>query len=597
MSPEAKAPALQQSPVLVAQNTVPLPPDNHPDNGILSKWSPVLTIPGSTDLYLVKITGKISFDWNELCPVSQCPNTLDGTSQGPLEQGGRVDLGHAAPGTDVAGGALPTRWYPKQHPDGDGTAFVLSRSGTTRTLWARRSGVGTGCLKSGSVCDPNNRQPQYFLSGSQTITLHSVPEPVSVTGPTSVAPGQPGTFTATIVENLPADLDGNGNKRIFWTYLEGDTLATPGGGTSRNVFSCNTHSTCSYIPAKNGRVKVTAYVQGIALTGYSPIVRIGAADPCAGTASASGASFTCAEAPPQLTVTCLPATVERGAAVRCTAIPTPAAQMTVTRLIARGPGFSNAENHNAVIAAGDSAVWAGTAVATTQVRFVAQVQMPGGTATTVRGDGGFAVSPRTWAPYQLTTVPVWDKQLRGTMTAFPSNGVMGNFSLNGLNPFSTPIDSVASGPNAGLMYYTERPPYIGNGATVAMHPGLYPPASPPDAQRWYDDQNGTPSGTCTQADITLLRAEAERHEGLTQAPNSHYGIANQAFLTHRPDRTLEELYRFRVPKARMHDHAYRVYRSFVVGPQHNMQNPFDNSDYPLILAKFTCQFDNNKANS
>jgi hypothetical protein len=231
---------------------------------------------------------------------------------------------------------------------------------------------------------------------------------------------------------------------------------------------------------------------------------------------------------------------------------------------------------NTVVAAGDSAVWAGTAVATTQVRFTAQVALPGGT-TTVHGDGNFAVSARTWAAYQLTTAPPLEIGLRG-MLPYPSDSVVGNFTLVGINPFATPVDSVASGPNAGLMYYTERPPYISRGATVAMHPGLYPPASHPRAQQWYNDQNGSPGGTCTEADVALLRAEAERHEGLTQAGNSHYGIANQAFLTHRPDRTLEELYLFRVPKDRLHRRAYRLYENFVNGPHHVMQQAFDNAD-------------------
>jgi hypothetical protein len=261
-------------PVFVAGGTVPLPPDNHPDNGILGKWSPVFTIPASSDYYLIKITGKISHDWNEQCPVWQCPNTLDGATLGSMEGGaGLVDLGYAPPGVDVAGGASPTRYYAEQHPDGNGTAFVLARASYARTVWARRSGLGTGCLQSGGSCDPNNRQPQYFLSGQQSVTLHSIPVPLSVTAPAAVATGQPGTFTSTIVENLPVDVDADGSKRIFWYFMEGDTLATPGGGTSRNV-PCTAYATCSYSPAKSGRMKVAAYVQGYVLEGYSQIVRV-----------------------------------------------------------------------------------------------------------------------------------------------------------------------------------------------------------------------------------------------------------------------------------------------------------------------------------
>lgn len=332
-SPDPQAPpSLAMSPpVFVADNTVPLPPDNHPDNGILGKWFPAFTIPASSDYYLIKITGKISHDWNELCPVWQCPNTLDGATLGPLQGGaGGVALGYARPGVDVAGGASPSRYYAKQHPDGDGTAFVLARASYDRVLWASRSGLGTGCLKVGGVCDPNNRQPQYFLSGQQSVTLHSIPVPLSVTGPAGVATGQPGAFTATVVENLPADLDANGNKRVFWYFMEGDTLATPGGGTLRNVTACNTTLACSYAPVKNGRMKVTAYVHGHALTGYSQVVRIGLVDPCAGTASASGASFNCQEPIPALVLTC-PASVMRTNTITCTVSAQPSGALTDIR--------------------------------------------------------------------------------------------------------------------------------------------------------------------------------------------------------------------------------------------------------------------------
>ncbi len=283
LSPEAQAPPAPAQnvspPVFVADNTVPLPPDNHPDNGILHYWFPMLTIPSSPGYYLIKVTGKVSHDWNELCPLSQCPNNLDGATLGPLQGGGGgVELGYASPGVNVAGGALPSRWYPKQHPDGTGTAFVLVTN-PGKVVWVRRSGLQTGCRKSGSACDPNNRQPQYFLSGQQTISLHSVPVPLSVAGPAAVATGQPGAFTAMVVENLPVDKDANGNRRIFWSFMEGDTLATPGGGTSRNIDACRAALTCSYIPAKSGRMKVTAYVNEQFLTGYSDIVRLVANPP------------------------------------------------------------------------------------------------------------------------------------------------------------------------------------------------------------------------------------------------------------------------------------------------------------------------------
>lgn len=96
--------------------------------------------------------------------------------------------------------------------------------------------------------------------------------------------------------------------------------------------------------------------------------------------------------------------------------------------------------------------------------------------------------------------------------------------------------------------------------------------------------------------VPLLKTEVERHEGVTQASDSHYGVANQAFLAHRPERTLEALYLFRVPQARLQHRAYQIYEQFVRGPRHTPQVAFDRTDYPAILAKFSCQFDFNKFN-
>jgi hypothetical protein len=503
---------------------------------------------------------------------------------------------------------------PKPYPSGP--VEIWRSYGTSQSRMTVRAGGGgaIGLFRTSSpasisatvnVSVPNwympgaNPIPAFFLDGSYTVTTEAIPNPLSLT---EGAPGTGGTRQYSLATMYGLQFMNPTDPYYFayyptpfvsWRFIPGSNVSdTPSGEAGVNVSACANMVTCSYTPAGPGRMEASAYVEGREVKVRSVPAPI---DPCAGTA-ASGVSLDCAETPPSLTVTCTPTPVERGGTVRCTGIVAPAAQMTVIRLTARGAGFSNTETPNTVVAAGDSAVWSGTAVAASQVRFVAQVAQPGGT-TTIQGNGTFAVSARTWAPYQLTTAPPSTTTLQPGMQPYPSNGVLGSFSPHGLNPYVAPIDSVASGPNAGLMYYTERPPYISSGASVAMHPALYPPATHPATQQWYNDQNGSPSGTCTQAEVPLLRAEAERHEGLTQAANSHYGVANQAFLTHRPDRTLEALYLFRVPKDRVHLRAYRVYRNFVTGPSHAMQQAFDTSDYPLILAKFSCQFDFNQADS
>jgi hypothetical protein len=301
---------------------------------------------------------------------------------------------------------------------------------------------------------------------------------------------------------------------------------------------------------------------------------------------------------PQLDVVCTP-TVTRGDDVLCSAKVTSGTAATLVLRSARGEGFSFEERPNSVIAAGEAAVWEGRAVATTTVRFVVDVERNGRTRRLVK-EAAFTVNARTWAPYQLTQQPAHTVELRGPdIQAYPSNGYLGNFSLTGLNPFGTPIDK-GSGPNEGLSYFRERPPFISRGATIATHPVLYPPPAgsnwaDPAYQRWYSDQNGRPHGTCTQADIPRLRAEVERHEGLTMASNSHFGIANAAFLAHSPERRLEAMYRYNVPEDRFRQEAYDVYVRFVrrqVGPE---QQKFDNTDYPIIQANLGCSVDDNPA--
>lgn len=71
-----------------------------------------------------------------------------------------------------------------------------------------------------------------------------------------------------------------------------------------------------------------------------------------------------------------------------------------------------------------------------------------------------------------------------------------------------------------------------------------PPATDPSYRewhRWFDDQDGTGSGSCEKTDIPLLRANVDRHEGVTRAANSHFGTANSLFQSLRPQDRLEAL--------------------------------------------------------
>jgi hypothetical protein len=423
----------------------------------------------------------------------------------------------------------------------------------------------------------------YWLKQSHTITATRIAEPLSVDGPAVVAPGKSATFTGKPWGDLRLRNKAGVLPRVWWVWWPGDTTAVPNPYVRPEVLPCEEQS-CTYVPARSGRLRVHTFVEGAPVE-VDRLVRV--------------QQHVEPEQQPTLNLVCTP-TVTRGDEVRCTATVIPAMEMVVAEQSARGPGFSFTEARADTVAAGDSATWTGRAVAPTQVRLTVRVTVAG-QGKVLRETASFAVTARTWAPYQLVAPSALTVGLRGQMTAYPSNGHLGNFGLNGLNPFSTPIDSVGSGPNAGLLYFVDRPPFISSGSTIFTHPGLYPPTGGgtwghTGAQQWYNDQNGAPSGTCSQSDVPLLRIEVERHEGVTKASNSHYGVANQQFLAHRPERTLEALYLFRVPQARLQSRAYELYAQFIRGPVHAAQSAFDNTDYPLILSKFSCQFDFNKSN-
>jgi hypothetical protein len=301
---------------------------------------------------------------------------------------------------------------------------------------------------------------------------------------------------------------------------------------------------------------------------------------------------------PTLHVACTLPLVERGAKIECHAQVFPAQPATLLSRSASGTGFQFEERPNTPIRAGDTTSWEGRAVATTRVRFTAEVTHEGRKKQLTQ-EASFSVQPRSWQPYELARPPYHEIELRGAMTAYPSNGHLGNFSLETLNTGEVAVDSVPRGPNTGLSYLADQPQLIGTGSTVMTHPVLYPPApgttwGNPEYQRWYNDQNGRPSGTCTQAHIPLMRQEVERHEGLTMASNSHLGVANTVFTTHRIDSTLEALYLYQSDSQRLRRRGHDLYVRHVRGPNRSAQRAFDNTDRPAILAKFPCQFDFNQ---
>lgn len=119
----------------------------------------------------------------------------------------------------------------------------------------------------------------------------------------------------------------------------------------------------------------------------------------------------------------------------------------------------------------------------------------------------------------------------GNTTPFPtvlSGGVLGLYNRQPPPFDDTQIATAVSGPNKGLSYVVSIPgiPASLINLTFAIFAG----------DPWYEAHPGRTGPLndfgqqiCTKSQIDNLRLEAERHEGITRADNSHYGL-DQALL-------------------------------------------------------------------
>lgn len=143
----------------------------------------------------------------------------------------------------------------------------------------------------------------------------------------------------------------------------------------------------------------------------------------------------------------------------------------------------------------------------------------------------------------------------------------------------------------GVSYFRQRPPNPVGG--IFMHPALYP------GHAFFSDQNGIGSGTCTAADVIVLRNETRRHEGVGLFRNSHVGVTDSLFAQYRPDSTIFELAALRQSKFNFVEAAYNRYVSWVTAPSPWMvrQSAFDLVDGPIVNGSisFTLDFNLNDA--
>jgi hypothetical protein len=288
-------------------------------------------------------------------------------------------------------------------------------------------------------------------------------------------------------------------------------------------------------------------------------------------------------------------TLERGQTVRCVARSSKPFRVLTRQATATGLTLS--ESPNTSHTAGTEHVWEGPAVASTQVQMVVEVTDNGATRQNTYS-ASFTVTPRNW-PKLTLSAPSVTVGLRGRMQAYPSNGVLGN--ARPFIPVATmnalPVTRPATGPNTGLAFLKDPLPAVSH--SIYIHPALTnSPSTPPTpAQTWRMDQDGSPSGTCTQSMFGILTPFVNRHEGVTQASNSHWGITARFYRDTDVEQRFEEL-TGNVTEEVLRRSAGTLFASVHnTGAHKTQQDAFDTSDYATINTALGCLVDNNPSDT
>lgn len=318
----------------------------------------------------------------------------------------------------------------------------------------------------------------------------------------------------------------------------------------------------------------------------------------------------------QVAVACTPTTLVRAATITCNTTLTPAQAYTVTRRTARGTGFTIEDSTKVNHLSGEVDAWAGPAIATSNVVVEVSVVTPAGDTAKVTNTtpATFTATKRTFPTWNLVfTGGFGSGQVTYTISpaeglaAYPPSGkrwaVMQIVWPSFEDPLTYPTLSPTTGPNSTLrtlqnpFTVSEYDPYLSAGLDQAAATSVQ--AQYPSALAWYNDQNGLGSGTCVASNMLTFRDAVIRHEGGTGASNSHYGIANQQFISLKPDSLFEGVFGSKTDADFRADLLARLFKfsSDSTGPYQLAQTGFDNSDkvnvYPHLLTTGSCILDAN----
>lgn len=283
--------------------------------------------------------------------------------------------------------------------------------------------------------------------------------------------------------------------------------------------------------------------------------------------------------------------IVRGQTVRCTITPDKPYKVLSRR--AAGTGFTIPEEPGTSHAANTQYVWEGPAVANTQVQMLIETSEEGGPKQTPHS-AAFTVRARDWPKLQLAA-PVVEVRLGRSLPVYPAaNKALG--SALAFLPQETwntlPVTRSTQGPNAGLSFLTSPLPTVSH--SIYIHPGLHrTPATPePPHQQWYLDQDGSGEDDCTSSVFPVLRREINRHEGSTQATQSHWGVASRYYRGSEAEQRFEEVYR-NGTEEELRTQARSVWSTLHgTGSEYRrLQDGFDAVDRPKVNDLLGCILD------
>jgi hypothetical protein len=352
-----------------------------------------------------------------------------------------------------------------------------------------------------------------------------------------------------------------------------------------SAYCTQTTQSCRPVIQESGTISVDAIVNGTAQTESAYVVVIPA------------------NSTQEVLVSCTQA-LTRGGTVGCVTRLKYPMPFTVVHRQAIAADFTVNDATRASVDAGMTDVWEGTAVASADVTVTVETANNGiVTRLTNPNPAQFSVQPRAWPqwgisnPAKITEAISMNRQ----MAPYPNKDAWGVFDAKWPRADSVSILRATTGPNQGAAII--RDPYVLDAATIWIHPALVPPGTPgrngnTESDQWYSDQNGVGGGGCVAEDVATLLGNVRRHEGITLAPNSHVGKANQQFAQSRPDTAFEALHTTK-PDADL-VRMVRETLGFLFGPTSGYvmaHKLFDDEDTLLTLhTGIICNFDYTRAN-